>query len=188
MTSRGIREEGVPGVEIETTWYGAAERCRCGEALPGSARDITFVLEGEVHRPCFSACRRDGEQRTGWPARDGKVLHVKGYRILADRAALHRYPLPWARHSAGPFLSGYPYPSRLPKVSPCPATRSVSLRPFQTRVRSAESRRLSYFPFLQSLASCCTVFPGDYQKCAGYTRRRPAEGSPNVSIGKPTSK
>jgi hypothetical protein len=80
-TSPGVRSEGVPGVEIRVSWSGTPTCSRCDQALDGSARDATFVTDEDgKHRPCHPACLREGEHLTGWPARDGEVLHVPGRR------------------------------------------------------------------------------------------------------------
>jgi hypothetical protein len=121
-TSLGIRSEGIPGVEIKTTWYGAPVCSRCiGEALPpgGDRRDLLFDADAAgIHRPVCPDCRREGEQLTGWPGpHGGEMKHAPG---LGEKPnpVVHPFdlpplvktpPSPWSpRPSSGPGVRKYP--------------------------------------------------------------------------------
>jgi transposase-like protein len=121
-TSHGVRSEGVPGVEIKTTWYGAPVCSRCaGEALPpgGDRRDLLFDADAAgIHRPVCPDCRREGEQLTGWPGpHGGEMKHAPGYgekpgpavHPFADIPLVKTPPSPWSpRPSSGPGVRKYP--------------------------------------------------------------------------------
>jgi hypothetical protein len=94
LTSRGEREPGVPGVEIESGPNGAL--CsRCRQYIGGDQHDYLFDVDAAgVHRPVCADCRRDGEALHGWPSAGARQMVAVPPRYSGEKPLPPVKPFP----------------------------------------------------------------------------------------------